>query len=279
MRPLFPQHTPLVAAKKKSADKPRKENVVAAARGRGTASRLRPSRTWELIKSIAGTLAIFLFLRTFFIEAYRIPSGSMIPTLLVGDWLFVNKLVYGPHVPFTSYNLPGYAEPKRGDIVVFESPYQPDLPENEDRTPTLVKRLIGMPGDTLYMREGLVYVNGIAQRQGYTSPDQEKGDPNLTDPLFDWQKKFGLSASRFGAAPAQPTHDNWGPFVVPDGHFWMMGDNRYASKDSRYWGFVPRKNVRGRPLFVYYSYDTEAGLDYFRIITEVRWRRIGHWIT
>ena len=279
MRPLFPQHTPLVAAKKKSADKPRKENVVAAARGRGTASRLRPSRTWELIKSIAGTLAIFLFLRTFFIEAYRIPSGSMIPSLLVGDWLFVNKLVYGPHVPFTSYNFPGYAEPKRGDIVVFESPYQPDLPENEDRTPTLVKRLIGMPGDTLYMREGLVYVNGIAQRQGYTSPEQEKGDPNLTDPLFDWQKKFGLATSRFGAAPAQPTHDNWGPFVVPDGHFWMMGDNRYASKDSRYWGFVPRKNVRGRPLFVYYSYDTEAGLDYFRIITEVRWRRIGHWIT
>lgn len=278
MRPLFPQHTPLVAAKKKSADKPRKENVVAAARGRGTASRLRPSRTWELIKSIAGTLAIFLFLRTFFIEAYRIPSGSMIPSLLVGDWLFVNKLVYGPHVPFTSYNFPGYAEPKRGDIVVFESPYQPDLPENEDRTPTLVKRLIGMPGDTLYMREGLVYVNGIAQRQGYTSPEQEKGDPNLTDPLFDWQKKFGLATSRFGAAPAQPTHDNWGPFVVPDGHFWMMGDNRYASKDSRYWGFVPRKNVRGRPLFVYYSYDTEAGLDYFRIITEVRWRRIGHWL-
>ena len=279
MRPLFPQHTPLVAAKKKSADKPKKVNVVAAARGRGSASRLSPRRTWELIKSIAGTLAIFLFLRTFFIEAYRIPSGSMIPSLLVGDWLFVNKLVYGPHVPFTSYNLPGYAEPKRGDIVVFESPYQPDLPENEDRTPTLVNRLIGMPGDTLYMREGLVYVNGIAQRQGYTSPDQEKGDPNLTDPLFDWQKKFGLSASRFGAAPAQPTHDNWGPFVVPDGHFWMMGDNRYASKDSRYWGFVPRKNVRGRPLFVYYSYDTEAGLDYFRIITEVRWRRIGHWIT
>jgi signal peptidase I len=278
MRPLFPQHTPPVAAKKKSADKPRKDNVVAAARGRGSASPFSAHRTWEWIKSIAGTLAIFLFLRTFFIEAYRIPSGSMIPSLLVGDWLFVNKLVYGPHVPFTSYNFPGYAEPKRGDIVVFESPYQPDLPENEDRTPTLVKRLIGMPGDTLYMREGLVYVNGLAQRQGYTSPEQEKGDPNLTDPLFDWQKRFGLAASRFGAAPAQPTHDNWGPFVVPDGHFWMMGDNRYASKDSRYWGFVPRKNVRGRPLFVYYSYDTEEGLDYFRIITEVRWRRIGHWL-
>jgi signal peptidase I len=281
MRPLFPQHTPLVAAKKKSADKPRKENVVAAARGRGTASRLSRRRMWwDRIKSIAGTLAIFLFLRTFFIEAYRIPSGSMIPSLLIGDWLFVNKLVYGPHVPFSSYNFPGYAEPQRGDIVVFESPYQPDEAElNHDPTPTLVKRLIGMPGDTLYMREGVVYVNGIAQRQGYTSPEQEKGDPDLTDPLFDWQKKFGLAASRFGAAPAQPTHDNWGPFVVPEGHFWMMGDNRYASKDSRYWGFVPRKNVRGRPLFVYYSYvpgdESDRPVSW---ITDIRWSRLGHWI-
>jgi signal peptidase I len=280
MRPLFPQHTPLVAAKKKSAAKPRKENVVAAARGRGSASRLSPRRTWELVKSLAGTLAIFLFLRTFFVEAYRIPSGSMIPSLLVGDWLFVNKLVYGPHLPFTSYNFPGYAEPKRGEIVVFESPYQPDEAQiGNDPTPTLVKRLIGMPGDTLYMRDGVVYVNGIAQRQGYTSPEQEKGDPNLTDPLFDWQKKFGLATSRFGAAPAQPTHDNWGPLVVPASHFWMMGDNRYASKDSRYWGFVPRKNVRGRPLFVYYSYvpgdESDRALSF---LTDIRWSRIGHWI-
>ena len=83
-------------------------------------------RYWESFKSLAGTIAIFLVLRTFFVEAYRIPSGSMIPTLLVGDWLFVNKLVYGPHVPFTHVNLPGYADPNRGDVVVFESPYQAD---------------------------------------------------------------------------------------------------------------------------------------------------------
>ena len=266
-------------AAKKNTGKPRKaQNVVAAARG-GAATAFSPRRIWEWIKSIAGTIAIFLFLRTFLVEAYRIPSGSMIPSLLIGDWLFVNKLVFGPHVPFTSYNLPGYAEPKRGDIVVFESPYQPDEAElSHDPTPTLVKRLIGMPLDTIYMREGVVYVNGLAQRQGYTSAEQEKGDPDLTDPLFDWQKRAGLTTSRFGAAPAQPTHDKWGPFVVPDGHFFMMGDNRYASKDSRYWGFVPRRNVRGRPLFVYYSYDTDGGLDYFRVITEIRWKRIGHWI-
>ncbi|MFI5311780.1 MAG: signal peptidase I [Gemmatimonadales bacterium] len=265
---------------KKTADKPKKSRSTVAAVRRGGGSRVSPRQFWEWLKSIAGTIAIFLFLRTFFVEAYRIPSGSMIPSLLIGDWLFVNKLVYGPHVPFTSYNLPGYAEPKRGDIVVFESPYQADqLERGEDPTPTLVKRLIGMPGDTLYMRDGVVYVNGLAQRQGYTSAEQEKGDPNLTDPLFDWQKRVGLKASRFGAAPDQPTHDNWGPFVVPDSHFWMMGDNRYASKDSRYWGFVPRQNVRGRPLFVYYSYvpgdESDRPVSW---ITDIRWRRIGHWI-
>ena len=113
-----------MAAKKRSssATKESPTNVVAAARGKGGVS--RGKALWEGFKSLAGAVAIFLFIRTFFIEAYRIPSGSMIPTLLVGDWLFVNKLRFGPHVPFTSMSLPGYADPKRGDVVVFESPYQ-----------------------------------------------------------------------------------------------------------------------------------------------------------
>jgi len=100
----------------------------------------------------------------------------------------------------------------------------------------------------------------------------------LFDPVFAWQERYGPTNSRFGPAPAQPTHDNWGPLVVPPAHYFMMGDNRYNSKDSRYWGLVPRENIRGRPLFVYYSYDTEAGLDYFRAATEIRWSRIGHWV-
>jgi len=188
--------------------------------------------------------------------------------------------VYGPHIPFTHANLPGYSEPNRGDVVVFESPYQADeAGRGEDPTPTLVKRLIGMPGDTLYGREGIVYVNGLAQRQGYTSPEQVKGDPATVSDLFDWQKKIGLAASRFGAAPVQPQLDNWGPFVVPPGHFFMMGDNRYDSKDSRYWGFVPRANVRGRPLFVYYSYVPGDQSDRaVSFITDIRWSRLGHWI-
>jgi len=158
-----------------------------------------------------------------------------------------------------------------------------DGQEPEDPTPTLVKRLIGQPGDTLYMRDALVYVNGIAQRQGY-AVNNAKGDPNEVSELFEWQKRYALKQSRFGAAPAQPTHDNWGPLVVPPGHFFMMGDNRYCSKDSRYWGPVPRANVRGRPLFVYYSFrphvegscDGDTSDRPLPFITDIRWTRVGH---
>jgi signal peptidase I len=235
---------------------------------------------WENFKSIVGALAIFLVLRAFLVEAYRIPSGSMIPTLLVGDWLFVNKAIYGAHVPFSSASLPAYRDPRRGDVVVFVSPYQSDeAGRGNDPTPTLVKRLVGTPGDTLYMRSAVLYVNGIAQRQGFgTSPTANPEVANAVDPLFDWQKKVGLKASRFGAAPAQPTHDNWGPFVVPPNRLFMMGDSRYNSKDSRYWGFVPRENVRGKPLFVYYSYNADDSDRPLPMLTDIRWSRIGHWI-
>jgi signal peptidase I len=264
----------VVSKKRPAPGKP--GNVVAAARGKVPPR--TASRGWENAKAIGGALLIFVVLRTFFIEAFRIPSESMVPTLLVGDWLFVNNLVYGPHIPFTRVSLPGYAEPRRGEVVVFESPYQPDEAEKgNDPTPTLVKRLIGVPGDTLYMRGGVLYRNGVAQREPYVTVEREPGDdPNAVDPLFDWQKRVQLRAARFGPAPAQPTHDNWGPLVVPPASFFMMGDNRYNSKDSRYWGLVPRENVEGRPIFVYYSYDTEAGPEYLRALTEIRWRRIGH---
>jgi len=262
------------ASSKRSAKSNVPRNSVAAARSRGRARGSPGSAAWENFKSIAGALAIFLLLRAFLVEAFRIPSGSMIPTLLVGDWLFVNKLVYGPHVPFTRISLPGYAEPRRGEVVVFVSPPQIDQPE--DPTPTLVKRLVGTPGDTLFMREGVLHVNGVAQRQGYAAATNPVGDPNEVNPLFEWQHAYEIKGSRFGAPPAQPTHDHWGPLVVPAAHYFMLGDNRYSSKDGRYWGLVPRANIRGRPLFVYYSYDTEAGLDYFRAITNIRWARIGH---
>ena len=98
------------------------------------------------------------------------------------------------------------------------------------------------------------------------------------DPLFEWQHRYELKQSRFGAAPAQPTHDNWGPLVVPANHYFMMGDSRYNSKDSRYWGFVPRENIRGEPMFVYYAYNADDSDRPLPFITDIRWSRIGHWI-
>ena len=141
-------------------------------------------------------------MRAFLVEAFRIPSGSMIPTLLVGDWLFVNKLRYGPHVPFTdSTSLPGYAEPQRGDVVVFESPYQQDEADRgADPTPTLVKRLVGMPGDTLHMRAGLLHVNGVAQRHGYAVAAQTAGQEGAPTDANSSLVSFG-SPRGFSRAP------------------------------------------------------------------------------
>jgi signal peptidase I len=270
-----------------AAKKTKPRNVVAEARSGGKKQSSGGGKwLWENIKSLAGAVLIYLFVKTLFIEAFRIPSGSMIPTLLVGDWLFVNKLAYGPTIPFTNSHLPGYTSPKHQDVVVFVSPYQAD--NAPDYTPTLVKRLIGMPGDTLYMRAGVLYLNGIEQRQGFAA-NNPKGDPNSIDPSFDWQHKIELKSSRFGPAPAQPTHDNWGPLLIPADHYFMMGDNRYCSKDSRYWGIVPKANVRGRPMFVYYSYvpgpdpvpDPCNGTVSDRalsFITDIRWSRLGHWV-
>jgi signal peptidase I len=254
-------------------------NVVAQAKKGDAPAAPLSKRIWEQFKSLAGAVAIYLVIKTLLMEAFRIPSGSMIPSLLIGDWLFVNKVAYGAHIPFTQKHLPGYTDPKHGDVVVFESPYQPDEAEKGlDPTPILVKRLIGMPGDTIFMREGLVYLNGIAQRQGYAASQNPKTDGKEYSPLMDWQHKIELTGTRFGAPPKQPNLDHWGPLLIPAGHYFMMGDNRYGSKDSRYWGIVPRENVRGRPMFVYYSYVGEGSDRPLPFITDIRWKRLGHWI-
>ncbi len=219
----------------------------------------------ELVRTIVGALLIFLVIRTFFLEAFRIPSGSMEPTLLVGDFLFVNKLVFGPVLPFTNVRLPGYGEPARRDLAVYTSPYQFDQPW--DPTPTVVKRIVGAAGDTLFMRDGMLHVNGIQQREGFAAAQRPVGWQDHTDQNFMWQNRYVIRGSRFGAPPDVPSHDNWGPFVVPLGHLFMLGDNRYESKDARYYGFVPRGNLRCRPSFIYFSIDTDAW--------RLRWRRIG----
>ncbi len=242
-------------------------SAVAAARAP------KGGRTWENVKSLLGTIALFLVLRTFLIEAYRIPSGSMIPSLLIGDWLFVNKLRYGPHVPFTRINLPGYAEPVRGDIAVFVSPVQVDQPW--DPTPTLVKRIVGAPGDTLHMRAGMLHRNGEPQPQAHQPTPVDDGLGGEVSPLFAWQAAHTLQGTRFGDAPS-PTLDDWGPLLVPPGYFFMLGDARHGSKDSRFWGLVPRENFRGRPLFVYYSYNADDSDRPLPALTDIRWGRLGH---
>jgi signal peptidase I len=230
---------------------------------------------WEGAKSILGAVLLFLFLRTFIVEAYRIPSGSMIPSLLINDWLFVSKLRFGPHVPFTNVNLPGYAEPERFDIAVFKSPYQIDQPE--DPHPTLVKRIAAVPGDTVMMRADTLIVNGERYPQRGDELRNPGGDPDYYDPLFEWQREFELHDSRFGDPPERPTVSNWGPLLVPAEKYMMLGDNRHQSKDGRYWGLVPRENFRGHPLIVYYSfvpaYESDRALP---AVTDIRWRRLGH---
>lgn len=232
------------------------------------------------VTALLPVLAIFLGARVVLAEAYEIPSGSMEPTLQVGDRLFVNKLKYGPHIPFTHSALPGYAEPQRNDVVVFVSPSQdPAIRITPDEsTPTLVKRIAGVGGDTLLMRHGELFVNGVVasrRNEAFLLPDSIADQPQA---LFDWQHGLEIRGSRFGAPVTAPSTHEWGPLVVPSGKYFMIGDNRDNSVDSRYYGPVARDRIRGTPMFVYYSYDTNDGIDLLRAVTEIRWQRIGTWI-
>lgn len=238
-------------------------------------------RARDFVLGLLPVVGLATVTRVALAEAYRIPSGSMERTLLVGDWLFVNKLRYGPHVPFSRLTLPGYATPRRRDVAVFESPPQdPSIRIAPDEvTPTLVKRIVGVGGDTLAMRGGQLYVNGAAEPPGPSHGDAAAAAFTAQPlPIFRWQHRLEAGGTRLGAPPSQPTLHDWGPLVVPSGAYFMMGDNRDNSVDSRFYGPVPRENLRGTPMFVYYSYEPEAGLDYFRAVTAIRWRRIGTWI-
>ena len=237
---------------------------------------------WEWFRSVVIALGLFFVVRSFFIEAFKIPTGSMEGTLLVGDFLLVNKLVYGAEVPFTGVKLPAIRLPKRGDVIVFQWPV--------DRTKNFVKRIVGMPGDTLEMREGNLVRNGRAQKETYVLHTAPGSD--VSDEEFNWQLAYLLGAQHplheaprspmavqtLEASPGyHPSRNNWGPLVVPQGNYFVLGDNRDNSLDSRYWGFVADSLVRGQPLVVYYSYDPDGAvkLDW---LTRVRWKRFGEMI-
>lgn len=234
---------------------------AAAAAGRNGVAVKSGHTAREWIKSIVIALLIWFFLRALLVEAFRIPSGSMENTLLIGDFLFVNKALYGAEVPIVNKRLPALRDPERFDIVVFDSPEEPGV--------NVVKRVVGMPGDTIAMLDNVLYLNGAALDEPYAIRGPASDDPE--DPrMRAWQARYLVDRD---ARTYRPTLKNWGPLAIPADSFFVMGDNRDNSYDSRYWGFLGRNRIDGRPLFIYYSYD-KGGLLPLPFFTNVRWGRI-----
>ena len=232
-----------------------------AMESRGTMSRGR--WMWEGVKAVSTAILLFLVIRTFVVEAFKIPTGSMENTLLVGDFLLVNKAVYGSEIPIAGARVPGFTEPARQDVVVFLPPHDP--------TKNYVKRIVGMPGDTLEMRHKVLFLNGEPVPEPYARHRDLFTDPS--DARMRWQYAYVTDES-IRRNQYRPTRDNWGPIAVPAGKYFALGDNRDNSEDSRYWGFLDASAIRGRPMFVYYSFNRDP-LHPFSWLTDVRWNRIG----
>jgi len=191
----------------------------------------------ENIEALIIAIILALFIRTFIVQAFKIPSGSMQNTLLVGDYILVNKFIYGIKIPFTDITAIPIKEPHRGDILVFKFP--------EDPSKDFIKRVIGVPGDVIRIENKTVYVNGVPQKNKYAIHVDPRVYPR------DYQVR-----------------DNFGPVTVPEGKLFMRGDNRDESNDSRFWGFVDISAVRGKAFMIYWSWDKKDH--------DVRWSRLGH---
>lgn len=234
----------------------------------------------EFIASICGVFVFGLFILTFIAQNFVIPSGSMLKTLLIGDHVLVDRITLAPPThwaPFVHYR-----NVHRGDVVVFYKPGEPNM--------FLVKRVIGIPGDRIHLRNGVVYLNGKAQYE----PETEKTNDQIYFPYRDDfpavppSENYDVTATW---AAELPTHIQGENLVVPPGDYFCMGDNRPDSLDSRYWGFVPRANIIGRPLFVYWSFITSEdqinkttlqdhaawfGHVLLHFFGDTRWRRTFH---
>jgi signal peptidase I len=236
------------------------------------------------LSSNLSTIAIALFVFAFLFQNFLIPSSSMASTLLPGDHVLVDKVTFAPAArwaPFVHHR-----DPRRGDVVVFYKP----IPETNGEHIPLVKRLIGEPGDRIHLRNGIVYLNGVAQNEPQAAkPDPERYDPYINDfPSVDPATEPGVTAAWTVDMPGHMQGDD---LVVPPGSYFVMGDNRPNSMDSRYWGFVPRENFIGRPLFVYWSIQMpdsdveEKPLsekaqnnfhEFIHFFDETRWKRTFH---
>jgi signal peptidase I len=191
----------------------------------------------EYFEAIIIALLAALFIRTFIVQAFKIPSGSMIPTLQIGDHILVNKLNYGIRIPFWSNYLVRYGKPHKEDVVVFVYP--------KDRSKDFIKRVIGVEGDRVEIRRKKIYINGKPVEDSYAH-------------FEDGEILLGPFHSR----------DNYGPETVPENNIFVLGDNRDRSHDSRFWGYVNLKDVKGKAFIIYWSWD---GIDRW-----VRWERLGH---
>lgn len=241
-----------------------KEAAEARRARRSEAKADNPNSMAEWTKSIVIAVALFVFLRTFLVQTFVITSGSMEETLLVGDMLLVNRVAIGSKIPGTDLRIPGYSEPRRGDVLVFDPPHEPEL--------MLIKRLVGLPGDTLEMRDRVLFVNGEAQDEPYVVHDVAGDDVH---PWMVWQREHFIGGDPRAYAP---TRDNWGPLVIPEDRYFMLGDNREHSLDSRYWGLLEGWRLEGRAVFTYYSYNKDSYRP-LPALREVRWGRIGRGIS
>jgi signal peptidase I len=228
---------------------------------------------YEAFASICSVMVVGLFILTLLGQNYVIPSGSMQDTLLVGDHLLVDRITLAP--PARWMPLIRYREPRRGDIVVFIKPVTDEVNGRPEYL-TLVKRLIGVPGDHIHLRNGIVILNGVAQSQPYAAPTTPENHSEFLDefPSEPPDSEPGNLIPESWAVDF-PNHIEDGDLVVPPGMYFMMGDNRHNSADSRFWGFVPRENIVGRPLFNYWSFkSSEEQLEQTGIGNTLAW--VGH---
>ncbi len=224
---------------------------------------------WALgwAKSIIIAFVIWFFLQAFLLKSFMIISDSLEPTLHVGDALFINKALYGARVPFTDIRTPAIRDPRHGDLVVFEGIEEPPL--------TIVKRIIGTQGDTLQMRHDSLFRNGEYVPEPYVRHVDPTARMDRAQQLRSRNWQLPHLVDTVDKESYMPDLRDWGPFVVPEGHVFGMGDNRDASYDGRHWGFLPRQNIQGHPMFIYYSYDPNHWRP-FPFVTAIRWSRLLH---
>jgi signal peptidase I len=210
---------------------------------------IRKSRVREFIESLIFALMMALVVMSLVVQSFEIPSGSMVPTLLLGDRILVNKFIFGTRIPFTDIKLFPLREPARGEIVVFLPPEGFVSPVGRDIH--LIKRVVGVPGDTVEIVGKRLYVNGSE----FPVKNAHWDDPAVME---SWSS----------------VRDNFGPIVVPKDSYFMMGDNRDNSYDSRFWGFVPEAELTGKPVMIYWSWDITA-VSILERVRAIRWGRIG----